>query len=239
MHHHIVGREDLVDVVDGHALGPAGGAGGIQPGRLVIDMRVKVDGRVGFGAARHIVPVSGMAGGQRRFGLAGHQDDLRPVAAQFQRLAGQRAELGVVDKNSGAAVVNDLRDLSPALAVIHRAGNGADLVGRQVAENKLRRVEQGKHHHVVFPHAVRPQCVCQAVGLGIQLPVVPAPAGQRVKQRRPAAKAGYIAQKAVQIGKPRLEGIAEHSHVISKLVLQIHSSLSGSDRRISPGTGQK
>ena len=86
-------------------------------------------------------------------------------------------------KRLGAAVVDDERDLACTLPVVDRAGNRADFVCSKVTEYKLRGVEQRKHHHVVLTNPVRAQCMRQAVGLGVQLRIGPAAAGNRVVQR--------------------------------------------------------
>ena len=198
VHHHVMRGEHLVNIVDRHALGAVGGTRGIQPGGFIVDMRVEVDRGIGFGLHGNIVLIPCMS--RRSFGAAlviDHDDGLRLVFAQMERAAGQFAELGVVDKRLGAAVVDHERDLARALPVIDRAGDCADLMRRQIAEYELRRVEQGKHHHVVFPYAIRAKRMRQAVCLGVQFLIGPAAAGKRVVQRGARAKTRYVAQETV------------------------------------------
>ena len=55
VHNHIVCRQHLIDVIDRHALGAVGCARGVKTGGFVVDMRVKIDRRVGLGLTVHIV----------------------------------------------------------------------------------------------------------------------------------------------------------------------------------------
>ena len=54
VHNDIVCRQHLIDVIDRHALGAVGCARGVKTGGFVVDMRVKIDGRVGLGLTVHI-----------------------------------------------------------------------------------------------------------------------------------------------------------------------------------------
>ena len=98
-------------------------------------MGLEVDGGIGLRLAVNI--------GVKRDGCTvrltgpGHDDAGGLVRRQFQGAARELAELGVIDKGLGAAVLDDQGDLARALAVVDRAGDGADLVGSQIAEDEL------------------------------------------------------------------------------------------------------
>ena len=91
---------------------------------------------------------------------------------------------------------------------------------RQIAENKLRRIEQGEHDNIVLADAVRAQRMRQTVGFGVQFAVGPAAAGMRVKECRSAAETRNIAQKTVQIGETGFKCVAEHGNIIGVFVTQ-------------------
>ena len=135
VHDDVMGGQHLVDVVDGDALGAVGRARSVQAGGLVVDMGLEVDGGIGLRLAVNI--------GVKRDGRAvrlvgpGHDDAGGLVRRQFQGTARELAELGVIDKGLGTAVLDDQGDLARALAVVDRAGDGADLVGSQIAEDEL------------------------------------------------------------------------------------------------------
>ena len=140
--------------------------------------------------------------------------------AQVERTAGQLAELGVVDESLGRAVINDECNLACALPVVDRTRDRTNLVRRQIAENKLRRIEQGEHDNIVLADAVCAQRMRQTVGFGVQFAVGPAAAGMRVKECRSAAETRNIAQKTVQIGETGFKCVAEHGNIIGVFVTQ-------------------
>ena len=146
--------------------------------------------------------------------------DGRLALAQVERTAGQLAVLGVLDESLGRAVFNDECNLACALPVVDRTRDRTNLVRRQIAENKLRRIEQCEHDNIVLADAVRAQRMSKTVGLGVQFAVGPAAAGTRVKECRSAAETRNIAQKTVQIGETGFKCVAEHGNIIGVFVTQ-------------------
>ena len=219
VHHNVMRGKHLVDIVDRHALRTVGCAGSVQTGGLVVDVRVEVDRRVVLRLIGNVIRIAHLTG---RYGIIRADNDLdsRLALAQVERTAGQLAELGVVDESFGRAVINDECNLACALPVVDRTRDRTNLVRRQIAENKLRRIEQGEHDNIVLADAVRAQRLRQTVGFGVQFAVGPAAAGMRVKECRSAAETRNIAQKTVQIGETGFKCVAEHGNIIGVFVTQ-------------------
>ena len=121
---------------------------------------------------------------------------------------------------TGRYGINDECNLACTLPVVDRTRDRTNLVRRQIAENKLRRIEQGEHDNIVLADAVRAQRMRQTVGFGVQFAVGPAAAGTRIKERRSAAETRNIAQKTVQIGETGFKCVAEHGNIIGVFVTQ-------------------
>ena len=180
VHHYIMCGQHFVDIVDRHTLGAVGRTRSIKSRGLIIDVRCKVDRRIGFGLTGNIIRIAGMARGGGCIALvADHHDASRLVFAHLKCAAGKFTEFRIIDKGLGTAVVDHKRDFARTLPVVDRAGDCADLVRSQIAEYKFGRIEQGEHDHIVFAYPVCAQRVRQTVGLGVELGVSPAAAGER------------------------------------------------------------
>ena len=215
VHHDIVCGQHLVDVVDRNALGAVGRAGGIQTGRFIVDVGREIDRGIGLRLLENIVLVAPASGGEDGILVcADNQLNGRPVLTHLERPARKLAEFCVVYEHLRRAVVDDERNFAGALTVIHRAGDRADFVRSKVEKDKLGRVEQSKHDHVVFADAVRAERVSKTVDLAVQLAVGPAAVRMRIKYGGTVSETRNIAQKTVQIGKTAFECIAEHGNVI-------------------------
>ena len=78
VHYYVMGGEHLVDGIEGHSLGPAGGAGGVEPRALVVDVQRLVGDWLPVRApAQEIVEVRVSLGS----GAAGGEYDLRAEGA--------------------------------------------------------------------------------------------------------------------------------------------------------------
>ena len=215
VHHDIVCGQHLVDVVDRHALGAVGRAGGIQTGRFIVDVGREIDRGIGRRTLANIILIAPASGGENSiFICADNQLNGRPVLTHLERPARKLAEFCVVYKHLRRAVVDDERNFARALTVIHRTGDRADFVCGKVKKDKLGRVEQSKHDYVVFADAVRAERVSKTVDLAVQLAVGPAAVRMRIKYGGTVSETRNIAQKTVQIGKTAFECIAEHGNVI-------------------------
>ena len=215
MHHDIVCGQYLVDVVDRHALGAVGRAGGIQTGRFIVDVRREIDRGIGLRLLENIVLIAPVTGGEDGILLcADNQLNGRPVLTHLECPARKLAEFCVVYKHLRRAVVDDERNFARALTVIHRTGDCADFVCGEVKKDKLGRVEQSKHEYVVFADAVRTERVSKTVDLAVQLAVGPAAVRMRIKYGGTVSETRNITQKTVQIGKTAFECFAEHGNVI-------------------------
>lgn len=70
VHHHVVGGEHLIDVIQRHAAGPARGAGRVQPEHLLIDVAFRGN-RLAVGLTLNIVLVALAAYGDAELRLPG------------------------------------------------------------------------------------------------------------------------------------------------------------------------
>ena len=215
VHHHVVGGEHFIDVVDGHGLGPVGGAGSIEARGFVVDVRPVRTDRVAPRPARHVFPVRRIAG-PGGSSLPYRHHAARLVTGKVQGLARRFHEFQVINKNFGRAVVDDQGQFARRQAVVDRAADGPGLVPGQIAEGEFRAVQQHIHDHAVSAHAVGRQGMGQTVGVGIESPVGPAPSAGRTVQGRTLREAAHIAQKTVQPGEFMLEGVPEHGDIVGK-----------------------
>ena len=206
-------------VVERDALGRAGGAGGLQPHHLVVDMGMEVDRRVMLVGAVDIGFIEDVPLGDGE-GLAEavHRDDhLGLVSAHFDRLQSGRCDLRVVEIDLRAVVRHDLGSLARREVEVDRIADGAELLRGDVAEQKLGRVEELEHHDVALAHAVRLHGVGEAVALGIQLGVCPLLLFRGGNDGGLVAEAAHVAQKAVQPSEFGFKGFSEHGGVIGEI----------------------
>ena len=97
----------------------------------------------------------------------------------------------------------------------------AELLRREVGQDKLRRVVKLVEHHVARADARGKQSVRQPVRVSVQRGIRPRPAGGRVDHGRLFAEAAHIAQKAGDPGEAPLEDGAERGYIIG--FVHVHS----------------
>ena len=209
MDHHVVRGEHLVDGGHRHGLGPAGGPGGIETGRLVEGavFEVGLEGRRGLPGGIFFIG-DGFLG-------AGAVDDHQPggaVGGERQGLEDAVAEFRAVHQHGGTGIVDAVGELARGDPEIHRAADGAVLLGGDVGESELGAVAQHQHHHASVAGTVRMQCVGKLVASLVELAVGPTPLRVRVDHRRLVGKTAHIAHVAFQPGVITLENVFECSH---------------------------
>ena len=216
MHDNVVRREHLVDIVERHALGSARGAGGLQTHHFVVNMRLEINGRVGGVGVFDIALIQHMSLGQVKFFACCVDGDnhLGLVFAERQRLERGFNNFGVVEIDLCLVVGHDLGGFTRGEIEVDGVADGAELLRRDIAEQKLRRVIELEHHDVRLLHAVLLHGVGKTVAVGVKLRIGPLLFFYRRNNSGLVAKAAHIAHKAVQPGEFRFKGFLKHGVVI-------------------------
>ena len=156
MHDDVVGREDLVDVIDRNGLGQIGRARGEEARGLVVDARFILTHGIFRRAVLHEVPVGHNAfGGVHLVVEISHDDDLGPVVDTPERLGDDFLEFRVVDEGLRFRLVDEQGDFAAGEAVVERRIDAADLVRGDIREDEFGGIQQGVHNHVITRDAAR------------------------------------------------------------------------------------
>ena len=205
VHDHVVGGEHLDGRVEGHALGQARRAGGVQPRGLVVDRRAR--GRLGHRAA----PAQQVVEGR----LAHDREQRRPVLRAGEGVGGEGRQRGVVHERAGAAVVEHVRRLARREAEVDRRRDRAEALRRQPQQGELGAVVELEDDDVAGTDAGVGEPRREAADVGPELGVRPAPAARGIVQRGARGEPVAVAVDARDVGEVMLEDLAEGRGVVA------------------------
>ena len=149
------------------------------------------------------------------------QHERRLVGGEGEGLCGHLRDVAVVDVDFWLVTVQQTGGFSGGEVEIGRFVDRAELLRREVGQDKLRRVVKLVEHHVARADARGKQSVRQPVRVSVQRGIRPRPAGGRVDHGRLFAEAAHIAQKAGHPGEAPLEDGAERGYIVG--FVHVHS----------------